>query len=87
MRKPLTITTLVSAALASAACLFWTPAPAAAHTYPYCRRDVNYMLSCGFDTMEQCQAMKSGRGGDCLLDPFLPSDAYAYAPGAKRPRK
>jgi hypothetical protein len=37
--------------------------------------------------MEQCQAMSSGRGGDCFRDPFLPaSDAYAYAPkGVARP--
>jgi hypothetical protein len=55
--------------------------PAAA--YEYCRRDVtSYMLSCGFDTMAQCQAMSSGRGGDCLRDPFMApsSSAYAYQP-------
>jgi hypothetical protein len=46
-------------------------APASAHTYEYCRRDVtSYMLSCAFDTMAQCQAMSSGRGSDCLSDPF-----------------
>jgi len=34
--------------------------------------------------MEQCQAMSSGRGGDCYLDPFLPDrNAFAYAPRAK----
>jgi hypothetical protein len=57
--------------------------PAAA--YEYCRRDItSYMLSCSFDTMAQCQAMSSGRGGDCLRDPFLApppsSSAYAYQP-------
>jgi hypothetical protein len=34
--------------------------------------------------MAQCQAMSSGRGGDCLRDPFLAptpgSSAYAYQP-------
>ncbi len=62
-------------------------APASAHTYEYCRRDVtSYMLSCGFDTMAQCQAMSSGRGGDCLRDPFQGwvNGAYAYAPGYSR---
>jgi hypothetical protein len=57
--------------------------PASAHTYEYCRRDnVSYMLSCSFDTMAQCQAMSSGRGGDCLRDPFLNyvGSTYAYAP-------
>jgi hypothetical protein len=59
-------------------------APASAHAAAYCRRDVSsYMLSCGFDTMAQCQAMSSGRGGDCLPDPFQGgvNSAYAYAPG------
>jgi hypothetical protein len=60
--------------------------PASAHTYEYCRRDiVGYTLSCSFDTMAQCQAMSSGRGGDCLRDPFLKDigSAYAYAPGRR----
>jgi hypothetical protein len=32
--------------------------------------------------MAQCQAMSSGRGGDCLRDPFLSEigNSYAYAP-------
>jgi hypothetical protein len=52
--------------------------PAAA--YEYCRRDItSYMLGCSFDTMAQCQAMSSGRGGDCLRDPFLASSSSAYA--------
>jgi hypothetical protein len=38
--------------------------------------------------MAQCQAMSSGRGGDCLRDPFRPdaSTAYAYAPKARLSR-
>jgi Protein of unknown function (DUF3551) len=59
-------------------------APGSAHAYEYCRRDItSYMLSCSFDTMAQCKATSSGRGGDCLRDPFLGwvNDAYAYAPG------
>jgi len=44
-------------------------------------------MSCGFDTLAQCQAMASGRGGDCLRDPSLGagSSAYAYAPGVRGP--
>jgi hypothetical protein len=41
------------------------------------------MTSCGFDTMAQCEAMSSGRGGGCFRDPFLPEknvNALAYAP-------
>ena len=57
--------------------------PASARTYEYCRRDViGYTLSCGFDTLAQCQAISSGRGGDCLRDPTLGDvrSAYAFAP-------
>ena len=59
-------------------------APAPAHAAAYCGRSAtSYMLSCGFDTMAQCQATSSGRGGDCLVDPFQGgvNGAYAYAPG------
>jgi len=62
---------------------FATPASAG----EFCRKDVtSAVVSCGFDTLAQCQDMSSGRGGDCFRDPFLPAnDAYAYAPkgGAK----
>jgi hypothetical protein len=63
---------------------FATPAPAG----EFRRKDVTAgIVGCGFDTMEQCQAMSSGRGGDCFRDPFLPArDAFAYAPkGVARP--
>jgi hypothetical protein len=58
-----------------------TPASAA----DYCRQDaISGMRSCGYATIEQCQAMSSGIGGTCYRDPFLPqagaSSAYAYAP-------
>jgi len=58
-----------------------TPASAA----DYCRQDaISGMRSCGYATIEQCQAMSSGIGGTCYRDPFLPqagvSNAYAYAP-------
>ena len=57
--------------------------PASAHTYEYCLRDVESLAqSCDFDTLAQCQATSSGRGGDCYRDPFLrgASGAHAYAP-------
>ena len=57
---------------------FATPASAG----QYCRKDVtSAVVGCSFDTMEQCQTMSAGRGGDCFRDPFLPADsAFAYAP-------
>lgn len=73
------------AAIACAAC-FGAAGPAAAKN-EYCRRGVtDYMLSCGFDTLAQCQAMSSGRGGDCLPNPSLgnAASAYAYAPLARK---
>jgi Protein of unknown function (DUF3551) len=72
------------AAIACAA-YFGAAGPAAAKN-EYCRRDITgYSMSCGFDTLAQCQAMSSGRGGDCLRDPSLgaAADAYAYAPVAR----
>ena len=68
--------------------------PASAGSNEYCRQDVTSgMRACGFATLEQCQAMSSGRGGGCYRDPFLPqagtTSAYAYAPlhGDKRASK
>jgi hypothetical protein len=57
--------------------------PASAHTYEYRLRDAeSFAQSCDFDTLAQCQATSSGRGGDCYRDPFLSdtSGAHAYAP-------
>ena len=57
--------------------------PAAASPGEYCRQDVtSAMRSCGFSSLEECQAMSSGRGGDCYRDPFFAntSNAYAYQP-------
>ena len=57
--------------------------PASAHTYEYCLRDAeSFAQSCDLDTLAQCQATSSGRGGDCYRDPFLSdtSGAHAYAP-------
>ena len=73
----------LTAAPATALCAlafvsFATPASAG----EFCRKDVtSAVVSCGFDTLAQCQDMSSGRGGDCFRDPFRPAnDAYAYAP-------
>jgi hypothetical protein len=71
--------------------------PAAAASYEYCRQDITSgMRSCSFSTLEQCQAMSSGRGGDCYRDPFLGNSSSAYAfqpkqqlskPGIRRAKK
>jgi hypothetical protein len=73
--------TLGIVALAGVACL--APAePVAANDYAFCRQDESGMRSCGFETMEQCVAMISGRGGTCTRDPYVTQSgqAYAYAP-------
>jgi hypothetical protein len=60
--------------------------PAAAGPYEYCRQDVTSgMRSCSFETMEQCQAMSSGRGGTCYRDPLLSDTGSAYAYQPKHP--
>ena len=74
-----TVASILVRALAYAA----ISTPAQAHTYEYCRRDAeSFAQSCSFDTLAQCQAMSSGRGGDCDRDPLLgdAGGAYAYAP-------
>jgi hypothetical protein len=68
----------IAALSALAMVAFATPASAG----EYCRKDVtSAVVSCSFDNMAQCQAMSSGRGGDCFRDPFLAetSKALAYA--------
>ena len=75
-----------AALLAMAFVSISTPAAAG----EYCRQDVtSAMRSCSFDTMEQCQAMSAGRGGECYRDPSLPdnSKALAYAPKHSHKKK
>jgi hypothetical protein len=76
-----------TAAFALTFLTFTGSAPAQAGEY--CRRDVtSAVVGCSFDTLEQCQAMSGGRGGDCFRDPFLPDrNALAYAPKAKAAAK
>jgi hypothetical protein len=54
----------------------------------YCRKDVtSQVVSCSFDSLEQCQWTSSGRGGDCFRDPWLPAaNTLAYAPHALHAR-
>jgi hypothetical protein len=54
----------------------------------YCRKDVtSQVVSCSFDTLEQCKWTSSGRGGDCYRDPWLPAaGTLAYAPHALHAR-
>jgi Protein of unknown function (DUF3551) len=82
MKQLLKLTAAPAMALVASAFVSFA-APTDAQAGQYCRRDVtSYMLSCSFDTLAQCQAMSSGRGGDCLRDPFLADrTAFAYAPG------
>jgi hypothetical protein len=75
-----------SAMLALAFVAMTTPASAG----EYCRTDVSsHMQTCGFDSLEQCQAMSSGRGGSCDRDPFLTDtrSAYAYQPKQSRSKR
>ena len=83
MRQFLKVTAPATALLALAYVAMAMATPAAAAKYEYCRQDVTSgMRSCSFETMEQCQAMSSGRGGTCYRDPLLTdtSSAYAYQP-------
>jgi hypothetical protein len=81
MSKTIAFSTIAAVALASASFL-GAAAPVAAREYEYCREDYSSgVRQCGFDTVEQCVTMISGRGGSCNRNPFLgeagASDAYA----------
>jgi hypothetical protein len=86
---PTTVLATVAAALFAPPLLSITST--AARAYDYCYQDVTgHMKGSSFDTMEQCEATRSGRGGDCFRDPFLKdsNNAYAYQPkypGSGRP--
>jgi len=83
MKRLLTL----SAAAVACAAFFGSAGPAVAGSHEYCRRDVTEYgaMSCSFDTLAQCQAMASGRGGDCFRDPSVGAggSAYAYTPGVR----
>jgi hypothetical protein len=93
----------ISAAPAAVFCalaFFSTATPAAAAPVDYCRTDTSGMRGCGYSSLEQCQAMASGRGSNCYENPFpegasasgkASSSAFAYHPkhhaskGARKP--
>ena len=93
MKVLLTGTATVVAAIALGALL----APEAG-AKDYCRCDVTgHVVSCSFDTMQQCQAARFGLGGDCYRDPwhgnqsgagaanamaYYPGNAYPYTPAS-----
>lgn len=79
MRKTFAFSTIAVLALAGAA-FFGSAEPSAAKDYEYCRFDyTSRMRQCSFDTMEQCLATASGRGGTCSRDPFLTEANGPYA--------
>ena len=94
MKQLLKMTAAPAAALAAMAFVAMT-APAAAASpnsaspknasqVDYCRTDVTAgTRGCGYASLEQCQAMSSGRGGSCSPNPFpdnASSNALAYQP-------
>lgn len=82
MNKTAVLATLIAAALAGAA-LSCGAAPVAAREYEFCRQDYSSdMRLCGYETVTQCVAMISGRGGSCIRNPLVAemSKSYASAP-------
>ena len=74
--------TLSIAALCLAALVNTAPS---AKAYDFCVLDDPWRgMDCVFDTIEECRASASGRGGSCGRAPSLNSaaNAYAYAPSA-----
>jgi hypothetical protein len=88
MRERLKTAAAPAAAIVAAIAFVAMTAPEAS-AGEFCKRDVTgHMTSCGFDSMQQCQAMAAGIGGDCFRDPFLneSSNALAYHPTPSRSR-
>jgi hypothetical protein len=84
MKKIFAFGAIAVATMAGSALLI-TAEPAAAKDYEFCRYDHSSgMNSCGFDTMEQCVAMMSGRGGSCSRNPLLADANASYAHAPKR---
>ena len=85
MKKLLVLASASTAGLVAALALGAINMPSA-KAGEYCRTDPSaHMRSCGFDTMEQCLAMRSGIGGDCARDPFLSDNKNALAYQPKSP--
>ena len=99
-KQILKISAAAPAGVLCALAFFSTATPAAAAPVDYCRTDTSGMRGCGFSSLEQCQAMASGRGSNCYENPFpagasasgkASSSAYAYQPkhhaskGAREP--
>ncbi|WP_316396342.1 DUF3551 domain-containing protein [Bradyrhizobium sp. 33ap4] len=82
-------TTIPAATLAVAIALGAMFAPFAARAGEYCSLDGDFTKDCGFSSMEQCQATRSGIGGECFLNPSnkdtsiatINRSTYAYVPG------
>ena len=90
MKRLLKVAAAPAMALATMAFVAMATPAAAASSVDYCRTDTTSgMRGCSFETLVQCQAMSSGRGGDCYRDPLLPtaSSAYAWQPKHSHSRK
>jgi len=87
MKELLKAATAPAAALLLATIAFGAMIAPEASAAEFCRRDVTgHMTSCGFDSMEQCQASSAGVGGDCFRDPSLGDSRNAHAEYPKSSR-
>ncbi|HZR88333.1 MAG TPA: DUF3551 domain-containing protein [Bradyrhizobium sp.] len=79
----------LNAIVLAALALLSTTSGASAKNYQYCELDFSGMRDCRFETMEQCVAMISGRGGSCMRDPYPveAGTAYASVPAGHRHRR
>jgi hypothetical protein len=69
MKQLLKMTTASTAALFALGLVAMTMPTASAEDF--CRTEAaSQMRGCGFASLEQCQAMASGRGGTCAPNPF-----------------
>jgi hypothetical protein len=87
MKELLKAATAPTTALLLATIAFGAMIAPEASAAEFCRRDVTgHMTSCGFDSMEQCQASSAGVGGDCFRDPSLGDSRNSHAEYPKSSR-
>jgi Protein of unknown function (DUF3551) len=95
MKQVLKLAAAPASALLALALLSVSAVSTPASAGEFCRTDTSGMRGCGFDSMAQCEAASSGKGGaGCYRDPFLPeaakpTNALAYQPkkNTVHPRK
>lgn len=77
---------LALAALAAASSANTAPASARSRLYPWCADKGNGATNCYFSTLDQCRAVVSGSGGQCVANSWYAAYGpyYSFGGGGSR---